>query len=69
MGFVRLDEKRIEDENEYKYEYDDDIIAGCVLAASNRRGERWIALLVNFSTNIKIELLFFQHKSSETCKL
>ena len=53
MGFVRLDEKRIEDENEYKYEYDDDIIAGCVLPASNRRDERWIALLVNFRSTIQ----------------
>jgi Tfp pilus assembly protein PilX len=48
---LKHEEKRIEDE------YDDDIIADRVLQASNRRGERWIALLVNFRSNIKISIV------------
>jgi hypothetical protein len=43
--------------NEDKDEYDDDIIAGRVLPVSNRRGTRWIALLVNFGSNIKISII------------
>jgi hypothetical protein len=47
MAFVKLEEKRIEDE------HDDDRIAGCVLPASHRGGERWIALLVNFWSTVQ----------------
>jgi hypothetical protein len=36
-GVLRREEKRIEDENEY----DDDIIAGCVLSAPDRAGKKW----------------------------
>jgi hypothetical protein len=52
MGFVKHEEKRIEDEDKYENEYDDDIIAGWALPASNRRGERWVALLANFRSSI-----------------
>jgi hypothetical protein len=48
IAFGQHEEKRIEDE------YDDAIIAGCVLPASYRRGEGWIALLVKFRSNIRI---------------
>lgn len=43
-----------QDKERIEYEYDDDIIADCVLPASNQRGQMWIALLVNFKTNSKI---------------
>ena len=51
MAFVKHEEKLIEDED------DNDIIAVCILPASYRRGEIWIALLVNFRSNIKISLV------------
>jgi hypothetical protein len=38
---------RIEEEDEDEHKDEDDIIAGCVLPASYRRGKRWISLLVN----------------------
>jgi hypothetical protein len=44
---LKHEEKRIEDEDEDEYD------TGCVLPTPNRRGERWIAQLVNFRFRYK----------------